>query len=136
MAAEAARGWHVALDLPVQRQPDNSALDPPAPISRPDGATGGRIHAVTFSPCGTSRHAPAWKEEEVMLVKTAIRPPLAPRRARRLPIAAPARSIGERTRQHAGLTSRGRGHSPLIELLDFDEFKTVIERAVTPWTDD
>lgn len=78
MAAEAARGWHVALDLPVQRQPDNSALDPPAPISRPDGATGGRIHTVTFSPCGTSRHAPAWKEEEVMLVKTAIRPPLAP----------------------------------------------------------
>ena len=129
-------GWLEAFDLHSSSSRISSILDPHAPISHPNGAPGGRIHAVTFSPCGTSRQTPAWKEEEVMLVKTAIRPPLAPRRARRLPIAAPARSIGERTRQHAGLTSRGRGHSPLIELLDFDEFKTVIERAVTPWTDD
>lgn len=57
-------------------------------------------------------------------------------RARRPPpIAAPARPIRGRTRQRAGLTSRRRGHVPLTELLDFDEFKAVIEGAVTPWTD-
>ena len=64
--------------LAVQRQPEQLNARPACPELSPDGATGRRIHAVTFSPCGTSRRAPAWKEEEVMLVTTAIRPPLAP----------------------------------------------------------